>query len=158
MAYATPSDWITRTDVRRLGDLANDTGVRATPTQLLTHARILAVLDDAAGLIDSAIMAGGRYSPADLAALGTNSLALLVRLNCDLAYGMLLEAREYTQAEAASMSPGYARGLMLLTKLREGEWIFVTDGAIEAGLPTTAELSADIQLITDKAHRYFGVL
>ncbi len=161
MSYAQPQDAIDRIDVRRWGDLVLDTGKRATATQLLTNTRLVAVLNDAAGMIDAALLRSGRYTPADLQTLATttdNGNFLLLRINVDLAYGLACEARGYSEAEVGAMAPGYLKALEYLERLALGDWIFGLAPVIAAGNPTTAVLSRRVTLLSSAAFRYFGNL
>lgn len=166
MSYAQPSDIITRYDVRRLGDLVNDDGTRASSTQLLSSPVLQSALDDASGMIDAACQRGQRYSPNDLALLtsatsGTplwNSFQLLVRLTCDLAYGLLVGRRGYNSTDTGSQSPRYVEAMRLLERLGNGDWVFVTANALAAGVPIPQVLlSQDVSLISSNT-RYFGNL
>ena len=157
MAYATPTDFLNRVDVRRLGDLDNDTGTRDTPTQVLTNLRIQEALDDAAGMIDAALLKAGRYQPSDLLNLATTTTfgnSLLIRINVNLAYGLLLESRGFTADE----SPAYTKAMAYLGQLEEGEWIFGIAPVVNAGRTGTTRLSANVVLLTTAARRYFGRL
>jgi phage gp36-like protein len=162
MSYAQPQDAIDRIDVRRWGDLVLDNGVRATANQLLTNTRLIAVLNDASGLIDAALLRGGRYAPTDLQTLATttnNGWYLLLRINVDIAYALALEARGYSESEIGSMAPGYAKALEYLDRLMEGQWIFGLAPVVAAGgVPKVVPLSNNITLLTQAARRYFGGL
>lgn len=159
MPYATSSQFLERYDRRRVGELCRDNNTSATTGEIVSpDAVVLAMLNDASGMIDSAVRAGRRYSTSDLAALPTNSNYLLVRLCCDLAYGLLVARRGYNATDQFAMSPLYTAALQTLEQLRNGERVFVTDGAMDAGLPTTAVIGRDINHITAEASRHFGVL
>jgi phage gp36-like protein len=156
MSYAQPADMIARYDVRRLGDLVRDDTTRATPTELTAPDPVLqTALDDAAGEIDASVLAGKKYFPSDLAGLTGTDKALLLRLNCDLAYGFLVMRRGYSAADAASQAPGFARALALLDLLRDGAKVFGVEANREAGLSRTGPLSRNIHLISH-LHRFFG--
>lgn len=164
MSYASPQDFIDRMDVRRLGDLGLDTGTRATPTQLLTNTRLQDSLDDASGMIDATLLRAGRYQPKDLTTLtGTTSFGnkLLIRITVNIAYGLLLEARGYSEEEQGSMAPGFTKALAYLDRLENGEWIFGIPPVIDAGgsaQNVNAYLSSKVVLLTQATRRYFGGL
>lgn len=163
MSYAAPSDFILRVDARRLGDLGLDDGTRVSPTNLLTNPRLQASLDDASGMIDAALLRGGRYQPSDLLHLNVNTSFgnnLLIRLCVDIAYGLLLEARGYSEVETVSMAPGYTKALAMIDRLSSGEWIFGLAPVIVAGGPgKIVPLSSNVTLLTQSAAtRYFGDL
>lgn len=138
MAYATPGDLLIRYDARRLGDLVHDDGTRASPSSLLSDPNLQAALDDASGMLDSAIQRGQKYTPLDisnlLAAAGNpaspyyNSYKLLVRVCCDLAYGLLVGRRGFNSTDTRAQSPRYVEALRQLQMIEDGEWIFLTDG------------------------------
>ena len=168
MSYAIPADMLARYDARRLGDLVNDDSTRASTGALSTNANLQAALDDASGMLDAAIQRGQRYSPTDIANLiaagGSptnplyNSYKLLVRICCDLAYGLLVGRRAYNATDTAAQAPRYVEALRQLQLLENGEWIFVTQGALAAGVPVpTVQLSSQIGLLSSIS-RLFGDL
>lgn len=157
MSYASPGDIQSRYDVRRLGELVKDDGTRATPTQLNSDITLQAMLDDASGLIDSAILIGHRYDPADLALMTGTAKAVLVRLCSDLAYGLLVMRRGYSEQEATRLAPGFGLALKMLDRLRTGEMIFNISSAIEAGHAVRTVWSKNITLVSS-ALRLFGDL
>jgi phage gp36-like protein len=165
VSYATPSQMLTRYDARRLGDLVVDgdkTTPRATPTQLLSDPVLAEMLADASGLIDAALLVGGRYSPADLATLAaveaalptpSSTFKLLVRLTCDLAYGLLVRRRGL----GMDLAPGYAEAAALLDRLSNGELIFDVAAVVEAGRTRVVQLSRQIGHLSTLT-RVFGDL
>lgn len=155
MSYAVPSDFLARYDNNRLGQLVRDDGTAASSTDLLTDPNLQAMLDDASGMIDAACLAGGKYFPADLTGLTGTGKALLLRLNCDLAYGLLVLRRGFTEEEASRLAPGFKLALQLLDKLREGSIVFNVTAAIKAGEPVNDVLSSQINLVSS-AYRFFG--
>jgi phage gp36-like protein len=157
MAYATPAQFLVRYDARRLGQLVRDDGTKATPAELLSDDNLAAVLDDASGMIDAAVLRGGRYESSDLTDLTGQSEAYLVRLCCDLAYGLLVERRGFSQGEAQVSAGGYTRALQTLDQLAEGQRVFNVDKAIQAGKPRRAVIDKKLQLISS-TRRLFGDL
>lgn len=169
MSYATPQDLLNRYDARRIGDLINDDGTRANSTQITASAIVQVALDDAAGMMDSEALAGGRYQPSDFATLqsaaqlaGPNTPAasdwnLVVRLNCDLAYGYLVGRRGYSRTETLSMAPYFEEALGILARLREGDLVFNVARVIAAQVPAVDTLSSQITLISSNM-RVFGDL
>ncbi|MEK9810000.1 MAG: phage protein Gp36 family protein, partial [Candidatus Nanopelagicales bacterium] len=93
MAYAAASDMQLRFDERTLAELVSDTDVAIDTADLATDTKLAAALDDASGVIDAALLTGGRYSAASLSGLTGNSLALLKRLCCVLAMTFLRQRR-----------------------------------------------------------------
>lgn len=158
MSYATIADFKLRYDIRRIGDLVNDDETRATSAELDSSTTLQACLDDAHSMIDSACLLGKRYTADDLSGLTGTDAALLKRICCDLAYGLLVRRRGFTEGEVSKLAPGYGEAVAILRQLRLGELVFVVDTVLEAG---TAEIGVvmgrDITLVT-KATRLFGNL
>lgn len=73
--YLTPAEFLKRYDARSIGDRVKDDGTRADPTALLTDANLQALINQASGMFESAILKGNRYVVADLQALLTASPA-----------------------------------------------------------------------------------
>lgn len=155
MSYAQPADCLKRYDQRVIGNLASDTGVAVTPTNLLTDPNLQAALDDAAGEIDMAILVAERYQPSDLAALTGTAQAILFRLNCDLAYIFLVRRR----GTDVSTLPQYNETQKTLQLLRDGERVFNIQSAQDAGLPTSefpsAQQYTDLNLERDYCGTFY---
>ena len=152
MSYATPADMLARYDARRLGDLVEDAGTRVTASGLASDPNLQAALDDAAGMIDASLLRGGRYLPTDLTGLApaSSSWKLLLRLNCDLAYGLLLARRDLASTRQVDLA------FALLDKLAEGSLIFgAVQAAVTAGKPQNVRLDFDVSLISS-IDRIFG--
>lgn len=130
-SFATPADMMLRYDARTIGDLCSDAGTKLTTSQLTTSTRLLAVLRDASGMVEAAVMVGGQYSKDDLDVLSgniapgilnvTNAAYLLKRLVCDLAMGMLFLARPDREGQVPK---SYEMALEMLEQLRKGERTF----------------------------------
>jgi hypothetical protein len=126
-AYASPDDLVPRVDLRFLVQIASDTDVpivdvrTATPAQikaaLNSNQRILTALSDAAGELESSLVVGGLYDPSDLQSLTGNSQSRLIRLNCDLAVGLLWESRPGVGVEPAQCQ----RAREALERLEKGK-------------------------------------
>jgi phage gp36-like protein len=171
MSYATPAQMLNRYDDRRLGDLVRDDNTRATSAQLITGADaaiLQSMLDDGAGEIDTACLIGGRYTVADLQGLVTSfttgssdpafhSACVLIRINCDLAYGYLMERRGYNDAELRTQAPLYAKALDMIDKLRWGERLFAIPSTLAVDDVYVDQLSSQITLISANT-RIFGDL
>lgn len=159
MAYAVPADLLKRFDARTVGDLAGDEGKRIVPSALLTDPNVLAVLDDASGEIESALLQGERYTAANLTALTGNSQQYLVRLCCEIAFGLLWRRRPW--ADDQQRQEAIKRADEHLERLRKGERVFDVVAILDAGLPdvtgaTTAELR-DLNLLRDRTLHYYPV-
>jgi len=157
-AYATPADMIERYDVRPIGDLVADNGVSVDAVGLATNTKLLTALADASGEIDSALMAGGRYSVDQLAALTGNSLSYLKRLTCELARIDLLERRmELGNSEEFGKFTKLTYDK--LERLRTGENLFNLPESIKASLvsasgPSTLAIE-QLNLIRDRVGNHY---
>lgn len=134
-AYASAADLIARKDVRTLGDLASDSGVRVIEGSLSGNAKITAVLEDASGLIEAGLLQGERYSVADLAALTGNSQSYLKRLTCDIAFWLLWDRKPSYRPDDHSRASAFEECHKALELLRKGQHIFDVDAVKDAGLP-----------------------
>lgn len=155
MPYATPSAALLRYDSRRVGQLCADDGSQVSASALLSDPVLLELLDDASGMIDSALLRGGRYTQDDLRSLSDADAKLLTRLTCDLCYGLLVSRRGYTSTELNALAPAYAGSLALLDRLGNGELIFNVPGVVAAGKPVRAVIDRRLQLISS-ARRLYG--
>lgn len=167
--YAQISDLLNAYDNNRLADLVVDGLPR--PSSLTGNAILTAMLMQASGMIDAACQRGQKYSQTDLlnVANGSDPLnpsismltsqALMVRLTCDLAYGLLVGRRGYSAEDTAAEAPRYAEALKTLQALSGGDMIFVTAGTLAAGLPNSQiVISQQVGLLSGSAFRYFGDL
>jgi phage gp36-like protein len=93
MAYATGEDMVKLYDIDLVGDLAQDTREPVNQPAVKSLPNLLHVLELATGEIDVALIAGGKYSPDQLAILTTSSKAHLVRVTCAIAMALLFERR-----------------------------------------------------------------
>lgn len=155
MAFATAQDVVDRIDVRWLGDLILDDNTRGTEAQVLGSTRLAACLEDAAGIILAYALQGQRYSRTDLASLTDEGLALLVRLNVDMAATLLAEGRQVPQADIEKTIPGYGRSMGLLQQLQLGNVIFEVAAAARAGIPDIAYQTRGSNIACN-ARRLFG--
>lgn len=159
MAYATAQDLLNRYDARRVADLVSDAGSRTLAPQ--SSPVLLACLDDASGEVDAACRVAQRYTQADLLGLTGNANALLVRLVCDLAYGMLVARRGYTANDSAVMAPREKLAFDTLESLRRGERLFSGENQADAGVnvvplrATTTGYSSGTDLV-GRSQRLWG--
>jgi hypothetical protein len=153
--YALPSDLLMYKDARTIGDLAGDLGVRVTPSAILTNPNVLAALASSAGMINSAILIGNRYTILELQALTGDDFAFLVRINCDLAFGILIGRR----GNSPEQDPDYKEAKMLLEMMRDGKAIFNVPGDVAVGTPAPTFPSfinyARLGLLRDRARPLF---
>lgn len=157
MPYATPADLLKRFDARTVGDLAADDGKRVVPSALLTDPNVSAVLDDASGEIEAALLQGERYSATDLANLTGNSQQYLKRICCEIAFGLLWRRRPW--ADDQQRLDAIKRADEHLERLRKGERVFDVVAVKDAGLPdvtgvTIADLE-NLNLLRDRTFHYY---
>lgn len=157
MAYATPADLITRYDENDVGQLCSDTKNAVSPIDLPNNARCLAMLNDASGDIDGALMVGGNYNAIDLAGLTANSTYKLIRICCDLAMWYLIQRRPGWNPEKAKAIREIAEEH--LERLRKGENTFNIQASIDAGDPVVeGPTTLDFQylgLIRDSVKNFY---
>ena len=161
MAHATVEDLLARYDSRRIADLVLDTDQRATPQELagnsIAGVVVQTALSDASGMINSAILAGGRYELVDLVAMTTDSKNHLKRLCCDIAYGLLISRRGYGGADLDAMTSRAKESEAFLELLRTGERMFEIEKNEQASTVQQAQVSKHISLFSSELDRYFGM-
>ncbi len=119
-----------------------------------------AALQAASGEVESACLAGNRYSPTILASLTGVGLAFLEKLVADLGFWRLCQRRMPIGANIENV-PGAKLAMETLERLRKGEQIFSFQEAADAGLPDVAEPAESNswqgdRLIVREAGRFFG--
>ena len=132
MAYATAQDLLTRYDSRRVSDLVSDTGTRSVYPD--SSPVVAAVLEDASGMVDAACRVAKRYTVTELANLTGSTRSLLVRLVCDLAFGLLVARRGYSAQDQTAMAPQTKAANEMLEMERRGERLFDSADVAEAGV------------------------
>lgn len=166
MSYATTQDLLLRYDERRVADLVSDTGSRSTNPAASPVAEM--ALEDASGMIDAACRVSGRYKSLDLLGMTGHGASLLVRLCCDLAYGLLVARRGYSSTDQKAMAPQFEFANAMLDSIRKGERVFdVFDGQNpDSGTPVTSTVlnlktkTIGYETMSDlvgNSHRLWGV-
>lgn len=158
MPYASPADLCARYDRNDIGQLCSDTKNAVSPVDLTNDPICLAMLNDASGEIDGALMVGGNYTAADLATgLTPNSTFKLIRICCDLAMWYLIQRRPGWNPEKAKAIREIAESH--LEKLRNGENVFNIAANIAAGDPIVeGPTTLDFQylgLIRDRVRNFY---
>ena len=155
MALASVADLINRFDVRLLGQLATDDNDPLNATELASSTVVLQALNDASGLVISALYTAYKYNEDVLDDLGTYSQSLIERITCDLAFIYLAQRRGYSYQEKY---PLMEESYDILQKLRNGERVLDVEVNKDAGNTATAVVAAtdktNANLITTKT-RYF---
>lgn len=143
-------------DVRRIGQLCDDTGTALTATQLLTDTTWAELLKAASGEVESACVAGERYSPTDLAALTGVSAALLRRMVA-LRASWLATLRRLPEADMTGVQKWADEQL---EALRNGSRVFAFEEAEDAGHQSLVQREAgdeqDLNRTVTRAGRFFG--
>lgn len=157
MAYASSTDMTARFDSREIGDLLSDSGTPVDEGDFGDNSKLTAILDDASGEIDAALLVANRYLPADLSGLTGNSLAHLKRITCEIAMRLLLGRRPAYNPELLESMEKRVNGL--LDRLRKGENVFNLADQKDAGTPTIGGLSTvdtlNLNLLRDRTQNYY---
>lgn len=134
-AYLSASEFLTRVDWRPIAQLMTDDDTTEDVRSALTDAssvegaRLAELLKDASGQVETAAFVGGRYAPADLAALSGNQAAYLKRLVADIAIGLCYQRRP----DLFSGMPAQAQQAnQILNALAGGDRIFGLQENIDA--------------------------
>jgi hypothetical protein len=160
-SYVTPQDVLNRYDARTVGELLvdDDTQPRLTVAQILLDSKMLALCQDASGELESALVAGNRQDPLDLAAIMAtpcNAQQYVNRLLASLVMGYLLERRpdRFPMPESVKTTREF------IELLRQGQRILPTVEAALAGVhvPPIQLPILNFPLVTDEAFRYFGFM
>jgi phage gp36-like protein len=157
VSHATPANFLARYDARVVGDLVDDTGNQREASELQTNPVLQAMLDDASGTINAALLVGGRYTVADLQGLTGDAKNFLIRICCDIAKAYLLRRRPTRDAEADKAEMELAE--RHLEQLRSGDAVFGLIADVDAGKPlvtgpSTVDFS-NMNLIRDRTRNYY---
>jgi len=184
-AYCSPEEFLVRFDLRTVADLLGDNGKRfgvnaagPTPTDpdpvlVAANLTLIALLQDASGMVEMACTKGARYDPTDLWKIynapyevdqatgrrkpNTNIRNTLITIVAGIAMWFLTTRRPNPNIP---ISPRCQMAMQLLDRIAIGELVFGTVDAQQAGLPEAKYLTVDDQnvmnLATFRAERYFG--
>lgn len=160
MAYATSADLLLRKDQREVSDLVSDNGDPIAESALSSDTKLTAALSGASGEVNAALLAGGRYTVAQLEALTGDSLSYLKDIVCELTMYRLHRRRPDIDGKALEYY-GQLRET-LLGMLRSGQDVFAIDAHIAASLPevdgpTTLGLQ-NLNLIRTRCHNFYPAL
>lgn len=159
MPYATGADLIERYDVDLVGDLATDDRETLDRSTVATHPHVLTALEDASGELDSALLAGGRYTAEQLSSLTGSSESYLKSIVCGLTMVALHERRPEA-VDAATIERLTKRATEAIRALRRGENVFGLPEHIEAGRtqlrgPSAIDISNRNGMASRMAGRFF---
>lgn len=157
MAYASGYDMVDRFDSREIGDLLSDSGVAVDEGDIPGNSKMVAILDDASGEIEAALLVGNRYTTDDLSALTGSSLSHLKRVVCELAMRDLLARRPAYNPDL--LESFEKRCNRQLERLRNGENVFNLSEQEDAGVPsvdgpTTLDFQ-NLNLVRDRVNNYY---
>ena len=154
-SLASVNDLIARFDVRTLGQLGSDTNTQLSSVDLQTNEATLAALQDATGLVNSALYTAYKYASSDIDDLSDESAGLLKRITCDMAFIYMAQRRGYTYKDKF---PLIEDSYEILQKLRNGERVLDIADNKDAGNTATA-IVATTDLINANlataSYRYF---
>lgn len=153
------AEFLKRVDNAAVATLASDVpGVPAT--LLLTNANVIAALMTATGLLESAVMMGGKYAADDLQLLLTTtcgSQAMMFSIVADLAWVELFKRRPNMNANPPAT---LKQSMEWLDLLSQGKRIFAFKQTQDASIMEKTDASvADIDArnsVVDQAEPYFG--
>lgn len=138
------AEFLKRVDQVAVAKLASNTSTPVVIGSLPADPNVIAALQDAGGVFESAVSVGGRYSQADIAAIlaapTTNACGMLYRIITDLAWASLFERRPNKDMPTpASME----RSLAWLDMLADGRRIFPFLESEAAGVMKRVETTAE---------------
>lgn len=153
-AFITNQEFVDRYDVRTIGDLLSDLGVRFASGTVVNSTVLTQFAAEASGEIEAMAYMGERYKREDLAALTGNSLAYLKRLTADKMLSNMLNRRP---DPTRPIPPNVQQSLAILDKLSLGYAIFALGGAAEAGKKVTV-CRTPLPLVAHSLGRLFGTV
>jgi hypothetical protein len=161
--YCTAARFLQYHDWQQVADMAKDGDApRPTRASLVNAASeagglVANMLMAASGELDSAVLAGKRYDPVDLAALVGNGAEYLAKIVADLAFWRLCQRRQPGTANPERV-PGAKQALDEMDKLRAGERIFAFLETQQAGVPSNVvpQVPAESSKVLTQAGRLFG--
>lgn len=163
-AYCSADQFLTFYDWRSVGKLLEDLEAAGTPTltsrtAVAGSSALALVLQRASGKVEKACFKGGRYTAADLIALGaTNAGIELAGTVADLAMWEVFKRRPDRDAKKPEAC-GYAE--QVLAQLADGEMIWPLQQVADAGHLNSETIDPrDVEARNDRtvaADRYFGM-
>lgn len=157
-AFATGCDLTSRFDYELVGDLCSDRRETLSESQTQNHPNVRSALEDASGEVVMALIAGGRYTEAQLHQLTGISRNNLVRIVCDIAMSHLVSRRcDSGYIELAEKLARQAR--THLNSLKLGENILgipenQSSGTLDLSIMTSHQLD-DLNTLTTRMNGFF---
>jgi hypothetical protein len=172
-SYLTPAELPTYYDLRRVLELASDTGEAATEGDLGStssdaYAFVMSAIRKGASDLDSHCQMGKRYTRATLQTIISEALAspadevlqkraaLIRQIVADLAFGIMLGRRGFSADAVGKLAPRYEEALATLERLSQGFQVFDLDDNIQAGVPSRARIGR-LAYRPGAFNRMFGV-
>lgn len=160
-AYATPANMTDRFDVRTIGELLSDTAVALDPTAVANSTKLTALLQEASGMVESAVLVGDRYQLSDLAALTGNSQQTLVGIVCRVTMFLLWERRPSIKMAKMELPASAEMAMRLLDQIAAGMRAFGIQEVLDADIPPDPEFMTRHELrvrnsVSVGARRLFG--
>lgn len=159
MAYADGEDLTARYDIDLIGDLATDDRETLSRSSVATHPHVLTALEDASGEVEAALLAGGRYTVAQLQGLSGPAASHLKAIVCGLTMVALHERRPEAVDEK-TIERLTKRATEAIRALKRGENVFGLEEHIEAGRtllrgPSAIDITNRNGLASRMSGRYF---
>lgn len=158
-SYISVEQFLNMKDWRPVAQLSVDDGTQPDKTTLQTNQNLLSILMSSSGEVESYLVAGGRYTSADLQAVNGVSSAFLQQIVADIAmYNLFCRrgANGPPESVIAARDAAYA----LLDKLNDGKLVLAFTENIEAGIPVNQYMSnADLwnlNLFSNSIRRSLG--
>lgn len=157
-SYCPASAFLERCDQRSVARWCSDTNTAIESASLAANTKLLAALQSASGMVESACLVGHRYSPTDLAGLTGNAQAHLYQIVTWIAEFLLWSRRPVLGEGEPPFQ--YKIAYEELERLRRGESIFGIQEAADAGhLAVEREDASTVEdrgMVTYQAERLFG--
>ncbi len=165
--YLPPEQLLNYYDVRRVTEIASDTGTAINEGTIATNAAVLAAIYDAESAFDSALQVGMRYDRAALEALVTAAddvsatdaqkkrAAPIKAIVAHLTFGTLMGRRGYSAAQMQQLAPQYEVALQRLEDIGNGRRVLDVDDVKSAGVPSRARIGANVTSLY-AGNRLFG--
>ena len=154
LLFVNGDDLLARGDRRDIAELAVDSESPVDDVAISTHANVLVALEDAEGEVIANLLAGGRYTTAQLEALTGSALSFLKRMICEIALLHLYRRRPSWKPDLLEAYKKLAE--MYLERLAKGDAIFGGDddraeaARVSIDGPTLSEIS-QLNFITDRS-------
>jgi hypothetical protein len=150
-SYLTPTEYLKRCDVRTVAKLCSDTDVPVDPSSLASDVNLAAALLDASGTLESALLAGDRYTTADLSALTGASQGTLFRVLAILTTEYLYRRRPNRDREPGA---DYQDAQTFLAALADGKRVFALQEVGDAGVGLTDYVETNQDIATRNLPSY----